>query len=158
MTVAAGDGRGEDRLRRTCRWRDDGGTTAAEFAAGVGFLVLPMVVLVLSLPGWFEARHAARVAAAGAARAVAVAEHPDEGLAQARLLTAELLADHGVAAAHPLQVTSPDDGRPGTVTATVTVRVPALQLPFVGPVAGFDHAVAHTQALDRYRATSGGGP
>lgn len=142
------------------RWSDQAGTVAPEFAAGVGFLVLPVVVLVLSLPGWFEARHAGRVAAAQAAREAATAPNPIAAATGAAAIVDRLLADHGVEAAKPLALitTPPTSGGVETVTASVTVRVPALQLPFVGPVAGFDHTVRHTQPLDRYRATPGGGP
>lgn len=134
------------------------GFTVAEFAAGVGFLVLPVSLLVMSLPGWIETQEAARVAAQQAARAVVTAPDHATGIARGTAVADEVLANRGVAMAGPVAVdgvVAPPAaaGQPQSlVTVTVTVRMPALSLPLVGDWAAWDHAVSHTQPVDVYRS------
>lgn len=146
--------------QRAARWHGDDGLVAAEYAAGIGFLLLPVTVLVLSLPGWVAAVEAGRVAAQQAARAVVTAPDHTSGTAAAQLLAAETLANRGVvqvgevALDGALRPVAGDDHQE-LVTATVTVRMPLLQLPLIGTWLAFDHAVAHTQPVDRYRSIDG---
>jgi NADH:ubiquinone oxidoreductase subunit H len=51
------------------RPRDGRGFVAIEWVAAVALLLLPVVVLVATLPSWAERRHAATVAAREAATA-----------------------------------------------------------------------------------------
>lgn len=141
----------------TRRWSGQGGFTVAEFAAGVGLLVLPVTLLVTSLPTWIETREAARVAAQQAARAVVTAPDRATGVAAGSALASEVLANRDVVMRGPVAVDGvvgpPVTGAaPSLVTVTVTVEMPALTVPFVGAWAAFDHAVSHTQPVDRYRS------
>ena len=148
------------------RWSSTGnaagerGSAAIELAAGVGLLVLPTVLLVLSLPTWAQARTAAEVAAREAARTVVLAEDPTGPAAKvAGRVTAEtVLANHG----HQL-VGEPTFAwdrvrvvggrvRQDQVAATVTVRMPAVAVPFVGSWAAFDWSTTHVEPLDIYRS------
>ncbi|MBW3659265.1 MAG: hypothetical protein KY457_11545 [Actinobacteria bacterium] len=133
------------------------GLVAAEYAAGVGLLLLPVSILVLSLPGWVGAVEAGRVAAQQAARAVVTADDHADGIAAAQRLAAETLANRGVTQVGAVTFDGALRHRAGDepqelVTATVVVRVPALQLPLIGSWAAFDRVVAHTQPVDRYRS------
>lgn len=133
------------------------GFTAVEFAAGVGLLVLPVALLVMSLPRWVETQQAGRLAAQQAARAVVAAADHAEGLRHATRIADEILENLQVELLEPVVV----DGHLGPVreaeaeqelvTVTVTVEMPALQLPLIGEWAAFPHAVSHTQPVDRYR-------
>lgn len=139
---------------------DDAGFVAAEYAAGVGFLLLPVTLLVLSLPVWVESQEAARVAAQQAARAVVTADDHAAGVARAEAVAAEALVNRGVDQVGGLGIEGalrhrPSDEPQELVTVTVTVRVPAVRLPFLGTWASFDRTVAHTQPVDRYRAVRG---
>lgn len=143
--------------RWAARRHGEEGLVAAEYAAGVGFLLLPVSILVLSLPGWIGAVEAGRVAAQQAARAVVTAPDHAAGVAEARLLVAETLANRGVGQVGEVAFAGSlrhpgGDGPQELVTATVTVRVPAVHLPLLGSWAAFDRAVAHTQPVDRYRS------
>lgn len=140
----------------------EAGFVAAEYAAGIGLLLLPVTLLVLSLPAWVEAQEAGRVAAQQAARAVVTAADHTSGVERARRLAAEALANRGVEQVGDLGVHGalrhPAGGTPQElVTVTVTVRVPAVSLPLLGTWASFHRAVSHTQPVDRYR-TIGGTP
>lgn len=141
--------------------RAEDGFVAAEYAAGVGFLLLPVTLLVLSLPAWVEAQEAGRVAAQQAARAVVTASDHADGVAQAQLLVAETLANRGVGQVGEVAFDGSlrhgaGDEPQQLVTAIVTVRVPAVQLPLIGTWAAFDRAIAHTQPVDRYRSIDAG--
>ncbi|MBW3620566.1 MAG: hypothetical protein KY461_09990 [Actinobacteria bacterium] len=141
--------------RRVGPAREDG-FVAAEYAAGVGLLLLPVTVLVLSLPVWFETLEAARVAAQQAARAVVTAADDASGVVAAERIAAETLANRGVTQVGGLDVRGtlrhPPAGDPQElVTVAVTVRVPAVQLPLIGTWAALDRTVSHTQPVDRYR-------
>ena len=61
-------------------WKDDEGAAPIEFALAVGFLLIPMVVLVMSVAPWVERQSMARVAAGEAARILVLSSGstPDE--------------------------------------------------------------------------------
>lgn len=136
------------------------GFVAAEYAAGVAFLLLPVTLLVLTVPSWVAAEEAGRVAAQQAARAIVTAADPVTAVAAAEVLAGETLANRGVEQVGGLAVDGqfrhPAGEEPQElVTVTVTVRVPAVRLPLLGDWATFDRAVAHTQPVDRYRTLEG---
>lgn len=133
-----------------------GGAATVELVVSVAVLLLPAVVLVGLLPTWVERQAAARVAAREAARTVAVAAGWQDGLAAARRIVDEVAANYGV---DPDQVGLQVDGslaRGGTVTATVTVPVPALTVPAVGTVVGGTLTVTHAERVDDYRTIPAG--
>lgn len=141
---------------------DDRGSVAIELVAGVGFLLLPVALLVLSLPAWAQTHTMARTAAREAARTVVVAHDPSrpEAAAAGRRAAELVAANHGGAlVAGPVfawdRVDVGGDGEPlvqDHVEATVTVRVPALAVPLLGEFGGFDWTVAHREPLDIYRS------
>ena len=55
-------------MRVPSRRRSESGFVAIEWVAAIAMLLLPIVVLVATMPGWAERRHAATVAAREAAR------------------------------------------------------------------------------------------
>lgn len=142
---------------RSSGLRGEAGLVAAEYAAGMGFLLLPVAVLVMSLPVWVETQEAGRVAAQQAARAIVTASDHASGLAVAERLAAETLANRGVSQVGGLavegQLRHPPAGIPQQlVTVTVTVRMPAVRLPLLGSWAAFEQRLSHTQPVDRYRS------
>jgi len=133
------------------RGRGERGFIAAEWALAVGLLLIPAGLLVVSFPRWSERQNMASVAAAEASRTVAVATDTDAGIADARNLVAEIARNHGV---DPAAVTVSFTGtttRGGTVTATVSVDLPALSVPPVGSVGSFRWSTSHSEAVDQYR-------
>ena len=109
----------------------EGGYVAAELALGVGLLVFPIALLVLTLPTWSERQTTARSIAREVSRVVAVAGACDRGRA----------AETGHEMARNLGL-SPGDidvqldcapgqrlPRGGHVRASVTVAVPAVTIP-----------------------------
>lgn len=135
----------------TSRWRRPDGYAAVELALGAALLLLPVTLLVVTLPGWFERQSAARVAAQQAARAVVLAADWDQGVADARALAAVVAANNGVALVRPVEVSGSLD-RGATVVATATVEVPLVVIPVVGEVGGFRWSAQHRERVDDFRS------
>ncbi len=124
------------------------GSVPVEFAAAVGLLLIPAVLLVLSFAPWVERQMMAREIARDTARGTAItATIGDVGTIAER--TAR---NYGV---DPADVTVRVDGdvrRGGLVTSTVSVRMPAIEIPGIGGVGTVVWTVHHTEQIDLYRS------
>lgn len=138
---------------RSGRSREDG-YVAAELALGVGLLVFPVALLVLTLPTWSERQATARSIAREVSRVVAVAGVCDRARA----------TDTGHDMARNLGL-SPGDvdvqldcapwqrlARGGNVRASVTVAVPAVTFPGIGSVGAWSWTAHHSEPVDQYRS------
>lgn len=136
--------------RRRCR--DDRGSVAVvELPLGM-LLLVPATLVALTAASWHERATAARAAADEAARAVVLADTWDQGVTDAQALVDEVAANHDL---NPGDLTLQLDGdltRGGSVTAHVTVTMPAASIPLVGDVGSFARTVDHTENVDRYRS------
>jgi hypothetical protein len=130
----------------------DGGFAAIELSAGVALLLLPVALLVLSLPEWSSRQGIARLAARDGARAVAIAGGCDPGRADravAAIAAGAGLPDDALrvsldcAAGDPLP-------RGGTVTARVTVAMPAVAVPLIGSTPAWSWTAVHREPVDPY--------
>jgi Flp pilus assembly protein TadG len=140
----------------TERRRGERGQVAGIEVLPFGFLVLVAgTLLVVNAWAVVDAKFAVDAAAREAARAYV--EAPDETTANdvARRRALEALAAHGRADIDRVDVTvdAPrGHGRCRPVVVTVSYRVPALTVPFVG---GFGRALtaqsSHTELVDPYR-------
>lgn len=132
--------------------RTERGTAALELPLAVGLLLVPVALVVVSLPAWPERQTLARAAAAEASRAVALAASWDEGVAEAQAVVADAARNAGFG---PGDLTLDLTGgleRGATVTASVTVDMPALPLPLVGTVGRWSWTADHTERVDDYRS------
>lgn len=132
----------------------EGGYVAAELALGVGLLVFPIALLVLTLPTWSERQTTARSIAREVSRVVAVAGICDRGRA----------AETGHEMARNLGFSPGDidvqlDCTPGqrllrgdNVDASVTIAVPAVTLPGIGSVGAWSWTAHHSEPVDQYRS------
>lgn len=134
------------------RGTSERGFAAIELSAGVALLVLPIVLLVVSLPRWSDRQDLARVAAREAARTVGLSGWCDAAGAEqavrrvatdAGLDPAALRLGLDCAPSAPLP-------RAGTVTAAVTVAMPALVVPVLGSVPAWSWTVRHREPVDPY--------
>jgi hypothetical protein len=117
-------------------------------------LLVPAALVPLTAATWFERHAAARAAADEAARAVVLADTWGEGATAAQDVVDEVTANYDL---DPGDLTLRLDGdlsRGATVTAQVTVTIPAAALPLVGDVGAFSRTVSHTETVDRYRSHS----
>jgi len=139
----------------TLRWRGDAherGFAALELVAGVALLVLPVALLVLSLPDWSARQSAARFAAREAARVVSLAGVCDPDRADS--LVAAVADGAGLGSGELHLALDCGAGTPlprgGTVTARVRVVMPAVAVPAVGSVPGWSWTAAHAERVDPY--------
>jgi hypothetical protein len=106
--------------------RSEHGFVAVEWVAAVGFLLLPIILLVASLPVWAERQNAATVSAREAAR-VLVRSWPENDPDAATRVAREVAADHGVDASDvAVRVEAGGVERGSYVRVTVTVAMPAI--------------------------------
>jgi Flp pilus assembly protein TadG len=134
----------------------ESGAVAVEFALGVGLLLLPVAILVLVLPTWVEHQSMARVAAQEAARTVALAGDHTAGVEAGTAAARAVAANHGLADSLAEIGFEGHLERGGTITASVTVTIPVVDLPLVGQSGGFNVTVRHREPVDQYRSFSPG--
>ncbi len=131
---------------------ESGAATVLSLVLGLAFVVLPVLLLVLSIPVWEQRAVDARDAARAAARALAVSQGWPEGALAADAAARAVLSGDGV----PADAAGLSLGGAlvpgGQVTASVTVEVPAGALPWLGPVGNVPYTAASTQAVSPYRS------
>ncbi len=127
------------------------GQAAIELVASVGLLLLPVVLLVASIPTWSERRHTA-IAAAREASVVAANGFPGDVGDEAESAAKSVAAAHGVPAEDISVEVRTGEGGSGSVSATVTVRMPALVLPAIGSVGAWSWSTTHTRRTGDYRS------
>ena len=129
---------------------DHGAATPLTLMLGVAFVLLPVMVLVLSIPAWEQRAVDAQDAARAAARALATATNWQDGEGSADQAVEEVVGSDGLPAD---QVQVGYDGSlvpGGTVTASVTVVVPAGQVRGLGWIAQLHYTARSTQHVDSY--------
>jgi len=129
----------------------DGGFVAIEWVAAIALLLLPVVVLVATMPGWAERRHAATVAAREAAREL-VDEWPNGNAAAATLVAIDVAADHGIDASDiDVRVASVGEARGSEVVVEVEVTMPAIGVRGMS-VGSWHYTARATRRIDDYRS------
>jgi len=134
------------------RRRAEHGSAAVELPVAIGLLLVPVALLVISLPAWPERQTVARSAAAEASRTMALAGSWEQGAAQARAVVARAATNSGLDPADMSVALAGSLERGASVTATVRVAMPGLALPGLGPVAGWRWTASHTARVDDYRS------
>jgi hypothetical protein len=132
----------------------DSGFVAAELAIGVGLLLFPVALLVLTLPAWSERQTTARAIAREVGRVVAVGGVCDRSSATR---TATAMAENLGMAASELDVALDCRGgarleRGSDLGVAVTVDVPAVDIPGIGSVGAWSWTAHHDEPVDQYRS------
>lgn len=131
---------------------DDLGFAPLTTVLGLGLLVIPMLLLVLTLPTWEERTVDARDIAADAARVLVSADSWTAGTAAADQTVAQEAANDGLGP-NAVSVAYSGSLTPGTtVTATVMVTVPGGAIPGVGTFSEWHYKASSTQLVDLYRS------
>ena len=134
-------------MSRPCH--GDRGTAAIELPLAVGLLLIPVACLLLALPRWPESQTVATAAAKQAATLYATASSPDEGAALAQAAVTQAATNSG----RPLSLTISGDWCRGcTITANVTVDIPAIVVPGLGSTGTFTWTATSSARLDDYRS------
>lgn len=125
---------------------------AVELPLAVGLFLVPIALLVITLPAWPERQTVARAAAVEAARTAVLAGSWEEGVALGEAAVAQAASNQGI---------DPDDlvvtwegslERGASVNATVTVQMPALGVPGLATVGSWSWSTSHTQRVDDFRS------
>jgi len=133
--------------------RERGSATALTLILGLGLIVMPVLVLVLMLPAWEQRTVDAEDAARNAARALVVADDWGDGVAAADQAVSEVVTADGLVAGD-VSLRLAGSLAPGaTVTASVTVLVPAGNVPGLGFIGALHYTASSTQHVDAYRAS-----
>jgi hypothetical protein len=132
----------------------EGGYVAAELAIGVGLLIFPVALVVLTLPTWSERQTTARAIVREVARIVAVEGVCDRSRA---LETGATMAQNLGLPAGEVSIsldcaTGARLPRGGDVSASVTVAVPAVDIPGIGSVGAWSWTARHRESVDQYRS------
>ncbi len=128
------------------------GFAATELVLGIGLLLVPVALVVLTLPTWSERQTTARAVAREVARMVASSGVCDVGRAQ-RLgaVMSENLGLHNRDVGVAIACDPGASLEPGSeVEARVTVRMPAVHLFGVGDVGEWSWTAHHRQPVDLY--------
>lgn len=134
--------------------RGDRGSAVIEWPLTIALLLLPVGLMVLTFPTWTERQTVARSAAQESARIVVLADSFEEGVADAREAVTQTAINFGVDPSTVHVTFAGDWGRGGSITATVTVTMPAVQLPGLGNVGSWTWSASHTERVDDYRSLS----
>lgn len=138
-------------MRASTRAPLDGGFVAIEWVASVALLLLPVVVLVATMPGWAERRHTATVAAREAAR-VLVDTWPNGDASAAVLVATDVAADHGVDGSDiDVRVLSVGEARGDEVVVEVEVTMPAIGVDGMS-VGSWHYTARAARRVDDYRS------
>ena len=138
-------------MLRPRRRAPEDGFVAVEWVAALALLLLPIVVLVATMPAWAERKHAATVAAREAANELAAA-WPAGDPAVARLVALDVAADHGVDATDVVvRVPSVGEARGDEVEVDVDIKMPAVG---VGRMAfgSWRYTARAVRRIDDYRS------
>jgi hypothetical protein len=131
--------------------RSERGLIAVEWVAAIGLLLLPIVLLVATLPTWAERRHTATVAAREATRVLA-RDWPNADASRAVTVAREVAVDHGVAAGDvDVVVVSPGFARGDLARVVVRVRMPAIEVGAISAGA-WHYTASEVRRIDDYRS------
>ena len=132
---------------------DDRGVSGAlDMTLAVGLIMLPIVMLVASIPRWVETRSMAELAAQEAARVVVLSDQLAAGQAAGEAMARQIATNHGIDGSS-LSVSYAgvlDWGQ--EISASVTVPMPLLSIPLIGEFAVTDYTAEHTERVDDYRS------
>ena len=127
----------------------DTGATVIELPLAVGLLLIPVAIVVMVLPQWPESKTVASSAAQEAATLYATASDPGTGLALANAA----ITRHETNYVRDLTLNLSGAWCRGcTVTATVTIDVPAIDVPFVGSTGTFTYTATSSSRIEDYRS------
>jgi hypothetical protein len=145
-------------VRRPPQAADDRAYATAELVLGIALLLLPVMLIVLTLPTWAERRSMAHSAAHDAALALARSTDWPAGKARADQIVEEMAHNYGLRGDDSMRLTwEPDRGaarvaRGETVTAVIRVPTPGVFVPGVGYIGRWELTVRHSETVDRYRS------
>lgn len=129
---------------------DHGAATPLTLMLGVALIILPVMVLILTVPIWEQRTVDAQDAARAAARAMVAASTAASGLVAAKQAVDEVLQGDGVPPAQVSVTFAGEDIPGGSVTVSVTVVIPAGRVPGLGAIGDLHYTARSTEHVDTY--------
>ena len=141
-----------DRLR-SARGSEHG-TGAIDLVLSAAFLLIPVAMLLLTLPLLVEYRSMGDAAAREAVRACATAFTPSTGQAGAETIARRILDERGLSPEGvTIEIDCLDSWAPGgIVTATVSFRIPAINVLGIGRVGSLMIERTYREQIEPYRS------
>ncbi|MEM9130826.1 MAG: hypothetical protein AAGA59_02340 [Actinomycetota bacterium] len=128
------------------------GFVAVEWIAAMVFLLIPVVLIGAGASRWPERQQVARASASEGARAAVLADTYPEAVAEANRVASQVATNYGVPADQfTVRVDATDWDWGEEVTVTVTMSMPALDVPGAGSWAPTDWTTSSTQRIEDYR-------
>jgi len=118
----------------------------------VAFIIVPVTLLVLSLPLWLERQAMAQRAASESARQMVLAPDWSTGLTQGHQVIDEIARNYNLPAGDLSEQFSGNLARGQTIRVEVTVKMPALAIPLIGRVGTWEWTAVHVEHVDNYRS------
>ncbi|HTV12634.1 MAG TPA: hypothetical protein VME20_12325 [Acidimicrobiales bacterium] len=138
-------------LEKSSGQGEAGSSTPFTLLLGTALIVMPVMILVLSIPVWEQRAVDARDAARAAALALATATTWQSGVETADEVVAQIAAQNGIPGAD-LGTDYEGSLAPGSlVSATVSVAVPVGDLPGLGDVGTLHYSASSVEHVDSYR-------
>jgi hypothetical protein len=130
------------------------GSVAIELALGVGLLLVPIALIVITIPTWSERQTTARAIVREVARTTAVAGVCDIRAADsvAETMAANLGVDVGDIRVDLDCFPGQRLARGGEVGVAVTIRMPAIRFPGITSVGAWRWTARHREPVDPYRS------
>lgn len=141
--------------RSTAAKRNEQGEISSPiiFPLAISLLVFPVLIMVLSFPTWSERQIDATTAARNAARILVVAPDWSTGVAEANQVVTEIADNNGLTSSDISVSYAGSLNRGATVTASVTVVIPATVFPGFHVTTAVIHWTAtSTEHVDQYRS------
>jgi hypothetical protein len=129
---------------------DQRGFVAVEWVAAIAVLLLPVVVLVATLPTWAERRHAATVAAREAAAGAVLRATVDPDRAEE--IGQEVARNYGIESSDVDVDVRAGAARGAYVTVDVHVRMPVIAVPGLVDAGAWTYTATQHRRLDDYRS------
>lgn len=128
------------------------GFIAVEWVAAMVFLLIPVVLIGAGVSRWPERQQVARAAAAEGARAAVLSDSQAEAFVNANQMADEVARNYGVPPGElTVRVDTANWDWGEEVTVTVTIAIPALDVPGVGNWSPGTWTTASTQRIEDYR-------
>ncbi len=119
------------------------------------FIMLPVFVgallVLVALPQWPERQGAARAAAAEAARFAVLADTRGEMRGAAENMAQQVMNNYGYDGGQFSVAVDGELERGTSITVSVTVRMPAIAVPFGADLATADYTASATERVEDYR-------
>ena len=133
--------------------RKEHGFIAAELALGIGLLLFPVAMLVLTLPNWSERQSVARAIARETGRSLVISGSCDHGEADeiSNVMARNLGVDPSDVEVS-LECSPGRLPRGGELTVRATVRLPGVVIPGIAHVGGWSWTASHVEPVDPYRS------